>query len=169
MKHHNGFTLPEVLVVIAILGVLAGAALAQPGRDRERLQLTAALRRLQVGLDRGRMAAERSGQPCGLSLTVQGWQPSSGDGLPPCPAAATSLQELDHSAPALHSNLPPTVRFTANGLVLDGGVVVLSHQRLPDRRCLVIGLPLGIIRTGRYGADPQISLSSRHCRPDAHA
>jgi len=166
MKHPNGFSLLELLVVIAILGLLAGAALAQPGRDRERLQLTAALRRVQVGLDRGRMAAERSGQPCGLRLTAQGWQPSSGEGLPPCPAAATSLQELDHSALELHSNLPSTVRFTANGLVLDGGLVVLSHRRLSRRRCLVIGLPLGITRTGHYAADPHASLSSRHCTPD---
>ena len=166
MKHPNGFSLLELLVVIAVLGLLAGAALAQPGRDRERMQLTAALRRVQVGLDRGRMAAERSGQPCGLSLTAQGWQPSSGEGLPPCSAAATSLQELDHASVALHSNLPPTVRFTANGLVLDGGLVVLSHRRLSRRRCLVIGLPLGITRTGHYAADPQASLSSRHCTPD---
>ena len=72
MKHPNGFSLLELLVVIVILGLLAGAALAHPGRDRERMQLTAALRRVQVGLDRGRMAAERSGQPCGLSLTAQG-------------------------------------------------------------------------------------------------
>ena len=166
MKHPNGFSLLELLVVIVILGLLAGVALAHPGRDRERLQLTAALRRVQVGLDRGRMAAERNGQPCGLSLTAQGWQPPSGEGLPPCPAAATSLQELDHSALELHSNLPSTVRFTANGLVLDGGLVVLSHRRLSRRRCLVIGLPLGITRTGRYAADPQASLSSRHCTPD---
>ena len=66
----------------------------------------------------------------------------------------------------MHSNLPPTVRFTANGLVLDGGLVVLSHRRLSRRRCLVIGLPLGITRTGHYAADPQASLSSRHCTPD---
>ena len=166
MKHPNGFSLLELLVVIVILGLLAGVALAHPGRDRERLQLTAALRRVQVGLDRGRMAAERSGLPCGLSLTAQGWQPASGTSLPPCPAAASSLQELDHSALELHSNLPSTVRFTANGLVLDGGLVVLSHRRLSRRRCLVIGLPLGITRTGHYAADPHASLSSRHCTPD---
>ena len=166
MKHPNGFSLPELLVVIAILGLLAGAALVQPGRDREHLQLTAALRRLQVGLDRGRMAADSSGQPCGLSLTPQGWQPSSGAGLSPCPAAVTNLHEFNYAALALHSNLPSTVRFSANGLVLDGGVVVLTHQRLPGRRCLVIGLPLGISRIGIYKRDPQTSLSSRHCQSD---
>ena len=167
MKQPNGFSLPELLVVIAILGLLAGAAFSQSGRDRERVQLTRALRRLQIGLDRGRMAAERSGEPCGMRLTSQGWQPPLSGELRPCPGAATTLVELGASSLELHSNLPDTVRFSSNGLVLDGGLVVLSHQRLSHRRCLVIGLPLGIIRTGTYEGHPTETFSSRRCKPDA--
>ena len=167
MKQPNGFSLPELLVVIAILGLLAGAAFAQSGRDRERVQLTTALRRLQIGLDRGRMAAERSGEPCGMRLTSQGWQPPLSAELRPCPGAATTLVELGASSLELHSNLPDTVRFSSNGLVLDGGLVVLGHQRLSHHRCLVIGLPLGISRSGTYDGHPTDTFSSRRCKPDA--
>ena len=167
MKQPNGFSLPELLVVIAILGLLAGAAFGQTGRDRERVQLTTALRRLQIGLDRGRMAAERSGEPCGMRLTFQGWQPPLAGELRPCPGAATTLVELGASSLDIHSNLPEPVRFSSNGLVLDGGLVVLGHRRLSLHRCLVIGLPLGISRSGTYEGHPTDTFSSRRCKPDA--
>ena len=167
MKQPKGFCLPELLVVIVIVGVLASAAFAQSGRDRERVRLTTALRRLQIGLDRGRMAAERSGKHCGMRLTSQGWQPPLSGELRPCPGAATTLVELGSSSLDIHSNLPDTVRFSSNGLVLDGGLVVLGHQRLSHHRCLVIGLPLGISRSGSYEGHPTDIFSSRHCKPDA--
>ena len=167
MKQPNGFSLPELVVVIAILGLLASAAFVQSGRDREHVQLTTALRRLQVGLDRGRMAAERSGQPCGMRLTSEGWQPPMKGELRPCPGAATTLVELGASSLDILSNLPDTVRFSSNGLVLDGGLVVLGHRRLSYHRCLVIGLPLGISRSGTYDGHPTDTFSSRRCKPDA--
>lgn len=162
---NRGFTLVEALVVVAVLGIFASLAFSSPQQQRQQLELESGLRRLRVGLDRGRMAAERSGEPCGLSLTALGWElPRSGD-LPGCSRATTSLEETGSSPLLLHSNLPGTVRFTANGLVLDGGLVVLAHPQLWQRVCLVIGLPLGITRTGLYGADPSQQLSSSHCQP----
>ena len=162
---NRGFTLVEALVAVALLGILASLAFASPQKQRQQLELESGLRRLRIGLDRGRMAAERSGAPCGLSLSASGWElPRSGD-LPGCGRATTSLAETGSSSLLLHSNLPGTVRFTANGLVLDGGLVVLAHPQLWQRVCLVIGLPLGISRTGLYGADPSRELSSSHCRP----
>ena len=167
MKQPNGFSLAELVVVIAIVGILASAAMAHSSRDREHVQLTTALRRLQIGLDRGRMAAERSGEPCGMSLTSEGWQPPLAGELRPCPAAATTLVEFGASSLDIHSNLPETVRFSSNGLVLDGGLVVLGHQRLSHHRCLVIGLPLGISRSGIYDGHPTDTFSSRRCKPNA--
>jgi hypothetical protein len=48
-------------------------------------------------------------------------------------------------------NLPDPVRFSANGLVLDGGTVWLRSQGTPLVRCVVVSLPLGITRVGREG------------------
>ena len=162
---NRGFTLVELLVTIAVLGLLAGTAVAGSGRDQAHLELEVALRRLRIGLDRGRLAAERQQQPCGLHLTARGWHAPVDETLPAC-RAATPLAETGESAISLSSNLPPLVRFTANGLLLDGGVVVLAHPRLTQRPCLVIGLPLGITRSGTYQAPIQQRLSATHCRPD---
>ena len=66
------------------------------------------------------------------------------------------------------STLPSVVRFTANGLVLDGGVVVLSHPLVSRQHCLVLSLPLGMTRVGTYKAASNGRLRSDACRPDAH-
>ena len=160
-----GFSLLELLVTVVIVGILATTALAHPGRDRERLALEVGLRRLRTGLDRGRMAAQRQAEPCGLALSQGGWQAPASGALASCRSAGMDLAELGSSPLQLQSNLPEMLRFTANGLLLDGGLVVLTHPRVSQRLCLVIGLPLGITRSGIYQADPAVALKSSHCRP----
>lgn len=161
----NGFSLLECLVVVALLGILATLAIPSSSFVQQRLELDSGLRRLRVGLDRGRMAAERNRQPCALQLSVTGWKsPPAGD-LPACRGGVTALAETGAGGLELHSNLPDAIRFSTNGLVLDGGLVVLSHPSHGQALCLVIGLPLGISRTGIYRGDPGSSLNSALCLP----
>ena len=161
----DGFSLVECLVVVALLGILATLAMPSSRALQQRLQLDSGLRRLRVGLDRGRMAAERDRQPCALQLSSTGWQPPLAGELPTCRGGMTSLAEAAAGEPELRSNLPDAVRFSANGLVLDGGLVVLSHPSHAQALCLVIGLPLGICRSGIYRGDVSGSLSSALCQP----
>ena len=161
----NGFSLVECLVVVALLGILATLAIPSSSAVQRRLELDSALRRLRVGLDRGRMAAERDRQPCALHLSATGWQPPQAGDLPACRGAVTPLAETGAGLLELRGNLPDAVRFSSNGLVLDGGLVVLSHPSHGQALCLVIGLPLGISRTGVYRGDPGSSLNSALCLP----
>ena len=161
----NGFSLLECLVVVVLLGILATLAIPSSSAVQRRLELDSGLRRLRVGLDRGRMAAQRDRQPCALHLSANGWQPPLAGDLPACRGGITSLVELGAGDLDLRSNLPDAVRFSTNGLVLDGGLVVLSHPSHGHALCLVIGLPLGISRSGVYRGDPCGSLSSALCLP----
>ena len=161
----NGFSLVEGLVVVALLGILATLAIPSSSAVQRRLALESGLRRLRVGLDRGRMAAERDRQPCALQLSATGWQPPLAGDLPACRGGVTSLVEAGSGALELRSNLPDAVRFSTNGLVLDGGLVVVSHPSQAQALCLVIGLPLGISRSGVYRGDPGGPLSSALCQP----
>ena len=161
----NGFSLVECLVVVALLGILATLAIPSSSAVQQRLELESGLRRLQVGLDRGRMAAERDRQPCALALSANGWQPPLAGDLLACRRGVTLLVETGEGELELRSNLPDAIRFSTNGLVLDGGLVVLSHPSHGQALCLVIGLPLGISRSGVYRGDPSGSLSSALCLP----
>ena len=90
--------------------------------------------------------------------------------LPACPGMRMALQEAFEQGPIeLNTNLPPVLRFTANGLLLDGGIAVLRHQRLAKARCLVVSLPLGVSRIGSYQAPLPSNgerLISSRCLPD---
>ena len=90
--------------------------------------------------------------------------------LSACPGIGMLLQEEFEQGPVvLTTNLPTVLRFTANGLLLDGGIAVLSHRRLSNARCVVVSLPLGVSRIGSYQAPLPSNggriLSSR-CLPD---
>ena len=161
----NGFSLLECLVVVALLGILATLAIPSSSAVQRRLELDSGLRRLRVGLDRGRMTAQRDRQPCALQLSVSGWQPPLAGDLPACRGGVTTLAETGAGDLELRSNLPDAVRFSSNGLVLDGGLVVLSHPNHGQALCLVIGLPLGISCSGVYRGDSGGSLSSALCQP----
>ena len=144
-----GFSLVELLVAASVLGVLAALALPSGQEALARMRVEAAGRYLMVAIDRERDRALR-----------QGWQrllPLEGsDGL----LAAT---EARHLGVTVQHTMPEALRFTANGLLIDGGTVVLSNPHTSLRRCLVVSLPLGVMRFGRHdGAAP----SSSDCKPD---
>ncbi|CAK6699447.1 MULTISPECIES: GspH/FimT family protein [unclassified Synechococcus] len=164
----QGFSLTELLVGVTVLLLLAGLAIQAGGESMARQRLEVATRRLVLGIERGRSAAERQGRPCGLSLAPGGWQEPQSGSLAGCEQAAMPLGEgVENGTIELSHNLPDTLRFSSNGLVLDGGTVVLSSEGTELRRCLVMALPLGVVRVGRYGGAPGGRPDSSACSPDS--
>ena len=168
-----GFSLLELMVTIALVGIMASLSIPNSAAERDRLQLDAAARRLQLGLERARLSARRSQQACGISLgndaCVAPDQHDSPGELPPCSGIGLSLQEALEQGPIqVHTNLPTVIRVSANGLLLDGGTTVLSHVRVDRSLCLVVSLPLGVSRVGIYQGDlPELGNAPRSalCRP----
>ena len=170
-------SLIEQLMVVSVLGLVLSIPFVTGRSDRDQLQLDASARRLQMGLDRARSLAKREQRACGMALTEEGFRAPDDDllpgAIPSCTGIGLSLQEaFEHGPIVLTTNLPSVLRFTANGLLLDGGIAVLSHQRLEKARCLVVSLPLGVSRLGSY-QDPLPSksgrLSSSRCLPHVSA
>lgn len=146
-----GVTLPELLAAVAVLALLSGLAFGSGQRWLAEQRLEAASRRVLAGLEQGRQQAESQGQPCALALGKEGWHAPRSGGLPGCLRHDLPLQEAVGGAQLqLFHNLPAAVRFSSNGLVLDGGTVVLAAEGTAMQRCVVVALPLGITRVGRW-------------------
>ena len=156
MGRESALTLPEAMVALSLLGLL-GALAWRGGAETLALQrLQTATQRVTGGLEEGRLAALREGRPCGLRLGTAGWEPPSGSTLPPClgvsPGLGTGVDPGSRQLRLVH-NFPDPVRFSANGLVLDGGTVWIRSSHTPLVRCVVVSLPLGVTRVGRQGAE----------------
>ena len=164
----DGLTLPELLVAVAVLGILASLGCISGAETLARQRLENASRTLGQGIERARSSALRNNTACGMSLTAKGWDAAHGGALPPCLPDAIPLQEPGFADGGLRvsHNMPAELRFSSNGLVLDGGTVVLSMRGTDLRRCLVMALPLGVVRLGRYAGDPEGSPDSAACLPD---
>ena len=164
----NGLTLPELMVAVAALGILASLGCISGAETLARQRLENASRTLGQGIERARSSALRNNTACGMSLTAKGWDAARGGALPPCLPDATPLQEPGFGDGGLRvsHNMPAELRFSSNGLVLDGGTVVLTMRGTNLHRCLVMALPLGVVRLGRYAGDPEGSPDSAACLPD---
>jgi prepilin-type N-terminal cleavage/methylation domain-containing protein len=149
----GGFSLPEVLMAVAVLGLLLaiGGWMGRGVLASQRVEVAA--RELAMAIERERDLALRHGRS--RSLAVDG-----PEGLLAAAGGAGGGVELSH-------NLPLELRFTANGLLLDGGTVVVAAAGTPLRRCLVMALPLGVLRLGRDQGGGGVSAA--HCVRDERA
>ncbi|MEI6830065.1 MAG: GspH/FimT family pseudopilin [Synechococcaceae cyanobacterium ELA445] len=161
---NGGFSLSELLISAALLGILAALSFGTGAELLARQRVEASTRLLMEGIQKGRAEAERVGQACGLSLGEQGWQTPADGALPPCRGALNDLAENQRGTGVQWtSNFPATLRFTSNGLVIDGGTAVVWGRGTDLQRCVVMALPLGVLRLGRYGGDP-MGTDSTTCR-----
>lgn len=147
----RGFSLPELLIAATCVATIALLGMSQAASTLSQERVESATRRLAAGLEQARLAAVRSGQACGLRLGEKGWEPPLTAALPGC-RGPLPLEGggLDGDPIQLQHNLPDPVRFSANGLVIDGGTVRIAAVGSTLVRCLVISLPLGVVRLGRW-------------------
>ena len=157
-----GMTLPELLVAVLVLGLMAAVGIGGVGRSLARTRVEAATRQLAVELEQARSSAEAAGSACALALTPQGWAQDPDSPLPPCRVEAEALVQPVQ----LSHNLAGPLRVASNGLVLDGGTVVVAAAGSDLQRCLVVSLPLGVVRTGRSKAAPGATPRSSDCVVD---
>lgn len=185
----QGFTLVEVLVailistifvtewlvVVVIIGILTAIVAPSYLAMINRYRLNNALTTLQAALQEAQREAIRKNKTCTVYIpdgnqivsdcfitadnTSTGLIPSSLNGVP-----ARKLGNV-----ALVSNLPANpkrIKFSFRGNTNSSGTIVLylPDKSIPDKKCLVISLGLGIMRTRNYSGSIDSLVSSSYCR-----
>ena len=141
-------SLVELLTAVAVVGILAGTSINASRRPLAHQQLLAATRQLELGIEQARDQAMDQQAPCALALGDAGWIEPEDGSLPACSQAVGLLLSGDRGSSLQLSHNISELQFTANGLVLGGGTVRLALDGLAQERCVVISLPLGIVRRG---------------------
>ena len=163
-NHHSaGMTLPELLLAVLVLGLMGVVAAGGCQRSLARMRVEAAARQLAAGLEVARSGAHTTGTACALVLDAAGWVSGEGSAdLPPCPMREGPLDPQVQ----LRHNLPTALRISSNGLLIDGGTLVVGTAGSDLQRCLVVSLPLGVVRIGRSMGAPRGAVRSSDCVVD---
>jgi prepilin-type N-terminal cleavage/methylation domain-containing protein len=171
-RQARGFTLPELLLGVVILGLLTTLGLNAGSGYLKRQQLEGATRRLILGLEKGRDAARKQGAACALHLTAAGWAKPASSNPAPCDVNSLQLMESmgwpgEAQLQFSHTFSGPVI-FTANGLVNSGGTAMLTIAGSNLVRCVVVSAVMGVTRAGSYaGGFSSQSPDASSCKPDS--
>ena len=150
-RKSRGFSLIEVMLTVALLGLSVILGWKYAAQVLMKQKIDGAVYGLQASIRLAAAQARKKGQPCGLNLQpIQELLPWPGE-LSPCFVSSPhSHDELLDGAIRLTHNFPSILRFSSNGLALDGGTAVFGITGSDYQRCLVMSPPLGVVRLGWY-------------------
>lgn len=177
-NNHKGFSLPELMIVISIVGIMATLSLQLFTRNKneEKLKLASKslIQYLQAAQIRSQQELEsckvninhatlvlsisnsndcRSLAPVDLKETIKGMKPSD---LKICGTSTTSNSTMacdatNDGSDVVNGNLSTStsLTFTPRGTVSQGGLLKLHSEQAKRTRCIAVTSPLGLIREGR--------------------
>jgi len=154
LANDRGLTLFELLVVLVIVGVLAALGIPNLLGAINASKVKQAQTQVQ-GIIRGaQRQALNSGASCGLKLNTSNNPITISDinssPTNTCLSASTLVLPQDVKILTNLSGTPPSITFNFKGRSNKGGTIVFYSDRANQKRCLVIALYMGMMRTGEY-------------------
>lgn len=168
MTRQAGFSLPELLVAMAIAGILSGIGFALYQRQWQGERTKAAARELAARLDELRRRAQQKAGACHVAIdpataTIAPATTNTsacGDfgalNLRSAVQAGSDLQvciqALDSTAACSTATAGTTLVFTPRGTATTPALLRLHRPGDSTDRCIAVVAPLGLIRSGRAPA-----------------
>jgi len=173
-RQKDAFTVTELLLVAALIGILSGIAIANLSQRWAQERLLAAARETHTWLENQRLIAMKEGQACEISInaTTATLDPSA-DNVSVASGETLNNSCKDQAPLAIRATVTngggidlstsdpdaTGIRFSFRGLseiittstdVNDQHVLILklNHPDSKKQRCIKLMSPLGLIRTG---------------------
>ena len=167
-RNHNGFTLLELMLVVALIGLLSGIALPIFLSNWEDERLNATTKITVAWLDDLRRKAIQNSVPCRATWDATNSSLSAQCDHETGPSGSLNLKaEISNSenlAVTLRSSDPTIWIFTPRGTSTTDAQVsfTLSRSSSDPGRCLRVTAPLGLIRTARRTSAGQCDYTTRY-------
>ena len=172
-RGNRGFSLLELVIVIAIVGILSGISITTFGRNRNKEELKQASREGIAWLKQVQSRAIQQHRICAITIDRQSASAVA------TPSSVSTLQEseqctdigshsfnsaivlLKSDCPFSDESQSLNVSFTARGTMPCGGEIYLESRNKNNQRCISLLAPLGVIREGPKNQD-QCDYTSAH-------
>jgi len=172
-RSNRGFSLLELVIVIAIVGILSGISITTFGRNRSKEELKQASREGIAWLKQVQSRAIQQHRICAITIDRQSASAVA------TPTSVSTLQEseqctdtgshtfnspiilLKSDCPFSDDSQSLNISFTARGTMPCGGEIYLESRNTNNQRCISLLAPLGVIREGPKNQD-QCDYTSAH-------
>lgn len=155
----HGFSLPELLLIVAILSITAGITIPHFTRNLQSERMGAATKLMAAWLDDARREAIRQSRPCRIQINSATAQLIADD----CNSITTiDLAKEVGGNPEITINsgednsIPLSFSFTPRGTIYreDSSNSIelrlsINNATIANSRCIKIMIPVGLIRAGR--------------------
>jgi len=167
-KHISGFSLVEMMIVVATAGILAGIAIPSFQRNLKQERLKAASQQTTAWLEDVRLRAMQQSKTCSIEISADNATLKPNTSSNTCDnisqlnlrdevenaqslvvCSQSELEPVSTDCSYNNTNTVPTeIVFTPRGTTSRGALIQLHIDPAISNRCIAITQPLGMIRQG---------------------
>ena len=163
-KPERGFSLPELMVIVAIVGILAGLSIPSFMRNWQDERLNSASKQALAWLDDLRRKSIQQSSPCRVQISNNPAQlTGSCDNTPDMTLTlnlAAEIPNTDQLAFTLINNSPTTWVFTPRGTTTTDAELRMTLPGSDLGRCIRLLAPLGLLRSGKLRSNTCVYTTS---------
>ncbi len=165
----TGFTLPEMLAVVAIIGILAAIFLPSFLAWLNNQRVKEAITKVEGTFKEAQREAVRRGRDCGFTVSSSGGITTLTDADPSNPCLSTGTRQIGGDwlagSTEVRNSGGSSFIFKSDGQTgfNSATFVVAMPNTSVQQRCLVIAGGIGIMRSGTYASSDTTGATGSNC------